>query len=82
MGIYWVCIYIYIYIHTTNGCCSPLTSQEALLNFLADLLLIPDPETVTRALVGLTSWSAQLWNMVIHGEVPTKSGAMGRDSLW
>lgn len=44
------------------------TLREALLKFLADLLLIPDPETVTRALVGLTSWSAQLWNMVIHGE--------------
>lgn len=42
--------------------------REALLGFLAELLLIPEHETVTRALVGLAAWCAQLWNMTIQGE--------------
>ena len=42
--------------------------REGLLTFLADLLEIPDPDTVTRALVGLGAWSAQLWNMIAQGE--------------
>ena len=57
----------FIHIFQAQNVCTAL--QEALLKFLADLLLIPDPQTVTRASVGLSSWCAQLWNMVIHGEV-------------
>ena len=45
-----------------------LELRENLLRFMTDLLFIPDHETITRALVGLATFAAQLWNMIISGE--------------
>ena len=45
-----------------------LELRENLLRFMTDLLCIPDHETITRALVGLATFAAQLWNMIISGE--------------
>ncbi|CAE7494641.1 TTLL9, partial [Symbiodinium necroappetens] len=42
--------------------------RDTLRGALAEFLLVPEKETVTRALAGLTAWTSQLWNMIARGE--------------
>ncbi|CAE7834282.1 Gorasp2 [Symbiodinium sp. CCMP2592] len=42
--------------------------RDTLRGALEEFLLVPEKETMTRALAGLAAWTSQLWNMIARGE--------------
>jgi len=49
--------------------------RDGVREALVGLLLIPEKETVERALLGLSIWTRQLWNLICRGEDSTAAAA-------